>query len=569
MPLPTNPDLRWPPNRCKGPNEQFDIWGAWYSGKRDRLTKVYADYLPTLDPKDYSGFRGGGTMLTKERFFWGNVPLSGTTVRPHRLHIPLAGDICTKSAGLLFGEAPRPRSDKDQAPAKTPADKGVLKAPSATQKFLDLLLDEGGWHSAQLESGEIAAAYSGAYLRLGWDPVVAAHPLLDVITPDHAVPEWRSGRLHAVTFWRVLEREDDEDTYDGDGRSKVLRHLERHEMHTDGKTGRILHGLYEGTQDKLGQRVDLGGHVDTRPFETLPNEDDGVRWDVTGCTGLSVEFLTNLRPPKALDAWHPYGRADLDAIEGEMDSLDETWSSLIRDLRNGKGRVVIPEVFLQNLGPGRGALYDPEQDVYAPVTAMGRNDGAMDMQVVQFQIRTAEHLELGKELICVAVESAGYDAQTFGRGNAEVAATATEINARQINTNRTRGRKIGYARPSYSRLYARALEMAAAKGVKGIRPAPVRLQWPDGVPDDQEAVARTLQMFHAAESISLYERIKTRRPDMEEWEVLEEIDRIREDQKFQVKINTPPDPPGSASTGFDEDGNKTSPDPGEQEKKTE
>ncbi|MGY4901472.1 hypothetical protein [Streptomyces sp. 900116325] len=96
-----------------------------------------------------------------------------------------------------------------------------------------------------LTAGETAAALSGVFLRVTWDRAAAAdRPLLTVVHPDQAVPEWTFGIMTAVTFWRALP---------GTG-SAVWRHLERHER------GKILHGLYEGTGDQLGRRVPLTEH---------------------------------------------------------------------------------------------------------------------------------------------------------------------------------------------------------------------------------------------------------------------------------------------------------------------
>ena len=81
----------------------------------------------------------------------------------------------------------------------------------------------------------------------GWDHDVADHPLLDVVHADAAVPEFRWGILTAVTFWRVVSEDN----------SQVVRHLERHEP------GVIFHGLYRGSKDKLGVKVDMADDAST------------------------------------------------------------------------------------------------------------------------------------------------------------------------------------------------------------------------------------------------------------------------------------------------------------------
>ena len=79
------------------------------------------------------------------------------------------------------------------------------------------------------------------FLRVVWDTDIADKPWIDIVPPDAAVPEFRYGRLVAVTFWSVLRDEG----------KKVVRHLEKH---IPGENA-IQHGVYVGDQKKLGRQV--------------------------------------------------------------------------------------------------------------------------------------------------------------------------------------------------------------------------------------------------------------------------------------------------------------------------
>jgi hypothetical protein len=72
----------------------------------------------------------------------------------------------------------------------------------------------------------------------------------------------------------------------------------------------------------------------------------------------------------------PIGRSDFDAIEDELDALDETWSSLLRDIRLGKVRLFVPEGALERVapGPGSGRTYDVDREL------MVETDAAPDEQ---------------------------------------------------------------------------------------------------------------------------------------------------------------------------------------------
>src|SRR5690606_4592477 len=145
-----------------------------------------------------------------------------------------------------------------------------------------------------------------------------------------AWPEFRWGRLLAVTFWRVVQETE----------FITVRHLERHELDAQGN-GVILHGLYQGTRDQLGHVVPLTENEATR----------GLQVDASGAStvfprtpGLGVVHVPNQRPNR-LHRAHPVGRdlgrSDLQGVEGLLDSLDEAYTSWMRDIRLGKARLFV------------------------------------------------------------------------------------------------------------------------------------------------------------------------------------------------------------------------------------
>ncbi|MEV7684268.1 phage portal protein, partial [Streptomyces sp. NPDC088341] len=469
MPLPAV-NLEWPPPSTKEPRKLYDRWQAWYSGDPEQLARVHAD-VPGLggDSDIPRGQPGVGARFVnallqgRPRAFWG-TPVTPGQVRSHKLHVPLAGDIASTSADVLYGEPPT----FEVPDAKTTG--------KATQDRLDDIAEEANLAAVLLESGETGSAYGGSYLRVSWDPVLADCPLWDVIPPDCAVPEWRGGRLHAVTLWRDLESPD----------GRHWRHLERHEQ------GRVLHGLYASADEgKLGRRLKLVDHDATAPFALIVDPEDG-QTVTTGASGLACEYVPNMRPNRLLRG-SALGRSDYAGIEPMLDSLDEAWTSWLRDLRLGKGRLVVPRAYTMSRGRGRGTTFDPEREVFEAVDAIDNGDGPLKMSVVQFAIRVEEHSRTCREITAEAVRGAGYSAQTFGQ-NDEVAATATEVNARQGRTASTRGKKQLYARGPLARLARATLEIDAAKfgrkpGVNPeLRPA---VRWQDGVPFDIKATART------------------------------------------------------------------------------
>jgi hypothetical protein len=533
VPLPDDPRTPWPPPELERPYAAFDTWQAWYSGDPEELARVYADTIGYGHGNPAIGPEGSILPGGRQRWFWGRRLGSSPDLADARLHVPLPADIAATSADLLFAEQPGLRVDGEDG---GPGGKG----PRPTTDRLDMLMIDGGLLPVLIEAAEIAAAASGVYLRAGWNDDIADHVIIDAITPDCAVPEWAAGRMLAVTLWHRLP---------GGDNDQVWRHLERHEA-ADG-TGRILHALYEGTDTEIGQLTDLAAHPDTarlaKAAEAAPDSDGRIRQIITGAARPAVEWLPNMRPPRRLRRT-PYGRSDFDGIEPVLDAIDETFSSWMRDLRIGKGRIVVPESYLQGQGRGRGAMFDAEQAIFTAVDALTPND-SMALTPVQFAIRVAEHRETAVTLIAQALRGAGYATQTFGEAG-ETAATATEVVARERRSYVTRGRKILYWRTGLARLLETALQIDCAHyspdGVTPVRPI---VQFPDGVAQDPQAVAQTIALINGAEAASLYTRIKLFNPDWTDPEIREEMDRIRGDQQATRLTLTPAIPPPGAGTG--------------------
>lgn len=532
MPLPDEPKTAWPPKHLRRPYAAFNTWGAWYSGDPDQLAHAYDGTLGFGAETSPIGEEGSILTRNRQRWFWGKQLSGRGDLSDARLHIPLASDIAATSADLLFAEAPALTVDGEDG---GPTGGG----PKPTTTRLDMLMNEGGWLPVLIEGAEIAAAASGVYLRAGWNDDIADHVIIDAINPDCAVPEWVAGRLSAVTFWRELHTDEDTTPELPGGSNKVWRHLERHE--TQDKTGRVLHGLYLGDGDTLGVLTDLAAHPDTKRLAESADpapENNLMRQVVTGAQRIAVEWWTNMRPPRKL-AGTAFGRSDYDGIEPTLDALDEAWTSWMRDIRIGKGRIFIPREYLENQGRGQGALFDADQSVYQLIDSLPSSEG-LAMQAVQFQIRVDEHQHTTTSLTAQALRGAGYSTQTFGEAG-EVAATATEVVARERRSYTTRGRKILYGRPMLARLAQTGLEIDVhhykPDKVKAVRP---QIEWPDGVAQDPGTLAQTVALLHGAESASLYVRVALFHPDWDDRQVREEIDRIRDDQRTQVTINTPP-----------------------------
>jgi hypothetical protein len=474
----------------------MSTWDAWYGGDPERLTALYGGGAAGPQPKPVQYTDGWAGRIS--RWWWGTPPAEGE--QRTKVHVPLAGDICAASADLLFSEAPQFRADDD-----------------VTQARLDQLVDDG-MHASLQTAAEVAAALGGVYLRPVYDQTLRDRPWIDAVHADRAVPEFRWGQLSAVTFWRTLAEDN----------GIVWRHLERHEPE------RVFHGLYQGTPTKLGRPIPLEDHPATQALAARVGEDGGT---ATGYKRLDVSYIPNqpARKWRGIPALADLGRSDLEGLEPLLDTLDEVYASWMRDVRLAKGRLMVPNSMLQSNGPGRGATFNPDREILSGLEMLTRGDGDA-LTIVQFAIRVKEHEDTANHWIDTIIRSAGYSAQTFGRGG-DVAVTATEVNARERRSITTGGKKQLRWRPGLSQQLEALLALDREVFGSKVTPQPPDVDFGDSVREDPLTIANTLEVLFRAQAMSTQVMVETLHPEWDAKRVQEETNRILAETGKQV-----PDP---------------------------
>lgn len=500
MPLPEN-GLAWPP-RAMAPialkQAEFD---AWYSGDTTKLSEVYRVQQARQPFDKVSQYRGGVTGAIA-RMWWGKPAgnLFESNTQEDKLHIPLAADVCQASADMLYSDAP-----------------SFVSKDKAQQDELDKAVEDG-LVTTLAEGNEIGAALGDSYFRVTWDEQLRDRSFITTVHADAAWPEFRWGVLIAVTFWwRVHERD-----------SVVLRHVERHELAGTERDaeGVVFHGLFQGTRENLGHVVPLTDHKSTEGLANVVNEEGFIG---TGSPGLAVVHVPNQTPQRR---WrqHPVGRnlgrSDLDGVETELDKLDMVWTSWMRDIRLAKARLIVPNFMLSSAGPGQGAVFDTDQDIFTSLNAPPREDGRSDITPQQFDIRVEQHMKSADELVKVILRTAGYGPQTFG-DSGDVAQTATEVDSRDKRSNLTRDRKIRATQGQLVHLLRKKLAVdqvifSAGTGLD----ADIEVKFTDTTQANPESLARTNGLLFAAQSASAVTRVRMQHPDWDEKEVTAEADLI-------------------------------------------
>ena len=495
MALPDN-GTAWPPKELALILPKLHEFSSWYSNATGDLSDIYTRNAPTA-----------GVLSKLRTWFLGSKP--GTAAEPNSIHVSLAQEICRTAANLLYSEPPTATVE--------PLTEGGDVAK--VQERLDLIAGPG-FEQLSISAAEISSALGGVFKRVSWDTTVADHVFITKVDADMAFPEFRWGRMVAVTFWRTVHTEN----------STVYRHLERHEVQ-DG-VGVILHGLYMGTVNNLGQVIPLADRSETAGLALLVDADSKVS---TLTPGLGVVYAPNILPSSM---WRHdpvganLGRSDLEGIEQQLDALDELYSSWLRDIRLGKGRLIVGESMLRDLGAGLGAGFDMDTTIFTPVKSAPSSAGSEKMAIeqVQFQIRTDDFLKAIDHFRRIILAAAGYSPGTFGMQDDGAAMTATEVAAREKLSFTTRKRKILGVKPADEDILTKALAVDAAVFPNaGAKPLKVTLEWADGVSDDPKTIAETNQLDYNSQSASIEERVRKRSPDWDDIKVGEEVERIKAD----------------------------------------
>ena len=488
MSLPTGGP--WPPPPHGIALAQQMIWSAWLVGDAETLISAYAeaDAAGYSSPSAEASFEpktSGGIVNRVARFFWSRPSLSGR--HKAKLHVPLAADLATASADLLFSEPPQFVVSED----------GNAKAVAR----VDELLNVGAFHAALVEAAEIVAGLGGGWLRLVWDKDVAERVMIDSVPADAAIGEWRWGMLQAVTFFTEYVND-----------QEVIRHLERHEP------GAVFHGLYRGDDKSLGHAEALADHPSTEPYAELVDEEGAIP---TGVDSLTAAYVANMRPQRRwrkLEQLAELGRSDYDGVEPLMDALDECYTSWMRDLRLGKARILVPENLLRDAGKGQGMVWDEDQEVF---TVLKQSIEIDKITPQQFDIRVEEHAKTADALIDQILDAAGYSPSTFGRGG-EAAVTATEVVSKERKSDRTRDKKTRYWSQALEPLLTTWLELDGlifGGGAQG----EVKVKWADVSQPDPEVLSRTTETLNRAEAVSTQTKVLMLHPDWSEEEIAAEV----------------------------------------------
>jgi A118 family predicted phage portal protein len=441
-----------------------------------------------------------------------------------RIHIPIAADIAAVSSDLLFSEEPHMRLYQGE--------KEVLEGPP--RKRLDQITQKNGLHYKLNEGGETCAALGDVYLKLAWSKEELEMPTISIVQPDCAWAEYLLGTLVCIHFFTVYKIERQTRVY--------------HRIYERYDRGKITMVAYRGDEYNIG--ADEGVNV---------LEQYGYESEIKApINDMLAVHISNVRPNR-LNRSSNLGRSDFDGLRDMMDSLDEAYSSWMRDIRLGKARLIVPAEYLRRdistlFGESK-FTYEFDEDVETLV-AMDINTENLTNTITpsQFEIRSDEHKTTCLELIERIVTIAGYAPQSFGLNIQGTAQSGTALTIREKKSFSTRGKKQTYWQNPLEDIITALLRLDAAlypgNGID--QTASVTVSFADGMADDLTTVSTALDLLNRAEAISDETKVQMQHPDWNENQLKKEVGLIK--AQYGRNIDEPNADLGDMEDESNEDG---------------
>ena len=483
--------MEWPPTTLL--RHKMAEHSAWYSGDPNLLSTFYAQVV---------GSQVLNLPYTTERdMFWRRQIRNDVELG---LHIPIASDIASNSADILFSEAPMIKITEAH-------EKNAQQSMKDTQEELNNMLDRSGFYQRILAAAEVSAAIGGVYIKLAWDEELSPYPIPVVEQADNAYPVFRFGILTKVQFVKTVKAEKQG--------SAIFRLVE-----TYANNGTIMYELYKGTSDKLGNSV---------PVTTIDETKDIVNLDI-GIKEILCVFVPNVLPNR-YDRTSYFGRSDYASLEGLMDCLDETYSSWMMDIAFARGKILVPEEFIEKTQSG--FKFNIDKSVYVKLDMDPTIEGNK-ITAVQFDIRADKFEKTALNLLERIVTGAGYSPQSFGLNIQGRAESGTALNIRERKTFATKNKKEAYWEGALKKLTQLMLIVYNTRlGGKVEMNVTVTTQFSDSISNDIGELSEAVMKIANAMAASTETKVRLIHPEWSEDEVLAEVKKIIDENGLMPEMD--------------------------------
>ena len=493
------PKMEWPIKNLH--TLKMQEHACWYSGEPALLADFYYN---TTELNSHLGI--AALMSNKRNSFWGRMIKNDIEFC---VHVPIASDIAETSASFLFGESPIVKINQQQKAVTDVASDNPSQLKS--QDTIDNMLNTVSFFQKICEGAETASAIGGCYIKIVWDSEVCEYPIPLIVQADQAIPEFKLGFLERVTF-----------PYEYREGNRIFRLMETYER------GKITNTLFQGSESNLGNEVPLNSCESTKELESEI---------VFGVDDILARYIPNMLPNR-LERSSRMGRSDLQSLETLMDSLDEVFSNWIREVQLARGRVHVPEDYLQHNDSGN-ARFNIDQDVYVKLDV----DPTQVSDVItatQFVIHADELETTVLNLMDRIITSAGYSPQSFGLNIQGRAESGVALDIRERKSFATTNKKKQYwEQPLKDTIRNMCLLYVSELGGQLDANIDIDISFADGITNNLQMLATSIKMLYDAQAVSTDTKLRMLHPEWSEQQIAEEVDKILNEGTSNAML--PPD----------------------------
>jgi A118 family predicted phage portal protein len=244
----------------------------------------------------------------------------------------------------------------------------------------------------------------------------------------------------------------------------------------------------------------------------------------TGINDIMVRYIPNIKPNRMLRG-SGLGNSDYQGNEGLFDSIDQVYTSWIKEIKLGQARIIVPEQWLERTN-GKFS-FNADREIFTaldidPLSAKGQG-----INQVQFTLRVNEHKTTVEQLVMQAVTDAGYSPQSFGLNIAGNTESGTALNIRERKSSITRGKKQIFFRQAIQDIVQMLLIIdKAVFKTPGLEPFIPVVEFQDSLEFNIDQTCTTIETLNRAVAISTKVKVQMAHPQWSQDQINEEVDTI-------------------------------------------
>ena len=403
-----------------------------------------------------------------------------------------------------------------------------IRCAEASDELVQII-EDNHLHALNQEAAVTCCVDGEIFYKLDWDEDVAETAIISAVPSRMAFPRWRFRRLVEVAFVTRL----DKGSVEFAQKDKVFRHVEIRER------GRITHRLFAGSDEKLGDEIDLERATDLEGLESEV---------VTELDDVLVRHVPLWRTSAS-----PQGISIYRGKQGLISALHALYTQDQHDAEMSKRRVAIANSYLRRDSKGR-PVFDRNLDLFELSDEAAGAIGGDNKPIhsIEFNDNTVQGQRIAQRLDEFLL-ACGIAPQSAGRSVAGAAESGTARKLAQSLTLQTVATAGRYFKPALRDVVDLALEIGARKLGRTVPAASERavsVEMADGLATDERELSLILQSLTFAKAASTETKVRILHPDWEDDAVEAEVEKINIQEGLVI-----PD----VMAALDEDGNLVDP----------